>query len=209
MNYIVLIGDIVDSRNRDNRSQLQQRFNHFLDQLNSDTNGLVSPYTITLGDEFQVVLDNGSRAMSDAIKIQAALYPAKVRFSFAIGKLSTPINVNQSIGMDGPVFHQARDGIDALKDSGGLYQIDGLNQEVTELANASLKLISNTVSKWRDYRFDILMALDEGQEVKDIAVELEISDKAVYKSISGGHIKDVLHTFRLLGELMNRAWAGN
>lgn len=204
MHYIILIGDIVKSRDSENRTQLQKRFQQLLAKLNKTKEGIISPYTITLGDEFQVILTDGKRAVRDAVKIQAALHPVKIRFSFAIGELSTPINKEHAIGMDGPAFHSARTGIDELKDTGALYQMDGFKQPVAELANACLKLVSNTVQRWKNYRWDIMVSLNEGKEVKAIATELGISDKAVYKNITDGHIKDVMQALNILGDIMNK-----
>lgn len=207
MKYIILIGDIVNSRDNKHRDQLQRGFQQCLATLNRSPKGMVSPYTITLGDEFQVVLTDGNRAISDAIKIQAALHPTKIRFSFAIGELTTPINKKHAIGMDGPAFYSAREGIDELKESGALFQINGFNQPTAELANTCLKLVSNTVERWKNYRWDIMVALGEKREVKEIAADLGISDKAVYKSISDGHIKDVMHALNILGAMMDETRA--
>jgi len=205
MKYLVLIGDIVASRSSVDRKKLQKSFNQVLKELNKNNKGLISPYTITLGDEFQVVYDSGDRALKDTATIQAALYPAMVRFSFAIDTITTAINKKQSIGMDGPAFYHARDGINSLKDENCLYRLYGLNPDTVDLANASLTLISNTVRKWKGSRFEILKALIQEKSIKEIASALDISDKGVYKNISDGHIKDVLNTFEILATQINKS----
>ena len=65
------------------------------------------------------------RIFQDALTILLALYPVAVRFSCAIGEISTVINSKQAIGMDGPAFHDARATIDRLKKTDSLFAIAG------------------------------------------------------------------------------------
>ncbi len=53
MNYIVVIADVVASRNIADRALIQDQFVATLSRLNDRNLQLVSPYTVTLGDEFQ------------------------------------------------------------------------------------------------------------------------------------------------------------
>jgi predicted DNA-binding protein YlxM (UPF0122 family) len=41
--------------------------------------------------------------------------------------------------------------------------------------------------------------------VPEIARQLEVSEQAVYKNISEGHLRNVLAAFAAIGRLMNRA----
>ena len=52
--------------------------------------------------------------------------------------------LDQALGMDGPAFYRARDGIDQLKDSGDLIRLEGLPDRWVTLAEGSLRLLS----KW-------------------------------------------------------------
>lgn len=208
MLILALIGDLVDSRTAPDRRGVQQHLEAALVQANTPSAGIASPYTLTLGDEFQAVLNDGGRALADAVDIQAAVHPVLVRFSLAVGQLSTDINPNRALGMDGPAFHHARDGIDAMKAGDGtLFQITGLDDDVSALCNASLGLVSNAFGKWHTRRFRILAALQRDVPVPDIARQLGISEQAVYKNISDGRLKEVLATFTAIGHLLNRALA--
>jgi hypothetical protein len=80
--------------------------------VNGENMHLISPYTITLGDEFQAVLKNARHLFGDIITILYVIYPTKIRFSIGIGDIQTPVNPNQAIGMDGTAFYNARTGID-------------------------------------------------------------------------------------------------
>jgi hypothetical protein len=56
------------------------------------TAALVSPGTLTLGDEFQVLLRRASGRLLDLLRISADLYPEQMRFALALGEIDTAIN---------------------------------------------------------------------------------------------------------------------
>lgn len=203
MTVLVVIADMVASRRASDRNALQQRTQRVLAEINQQP--LLSPYTITLGDEFQAVLSDASCVFQHSAIIQAALYPVRVRFSLAVGDITTKINRQQALGMDGPAFYAARDGIELLRKNRSLYHISGLPGESAALGNASLQLLSHNVNKWKQHRHAIMAALGQGHKVQQIAEQLGISDKAVYKSISAGGVEHNLEIFRQLAILINQA----
>ena len=79
MKRIVLIGDIVSSKQITDRALIQERLAAALEELNNRQDpDLASPYTITLGDEFQAVFDSADALFCDAISILLALHPEQV-----------------------------------------------------------------------------------------------------------------------------------
>lgn len=190
---IVLVGDLVASRRIVERSAVQERLRDCLRQLNSKKReGLLSPYTITLGDEFQAVFSTPDRLFRDSLTVLIALYPVEVRFSFAIGEISTAINTKQAIGMDGPAFHEARATIDRLKKTKNLFAIASSDGAGLTLINQSLALISHTIGKWPRNRLELLRGLSENRTIKQMARDLRVTDKAVYKSIDAGAIRTIV-----------------
>ena len=191
--HIVLVGDLVASRKIVERSEVQERLRACLRQLNSKKReGLVSPYTITLGDEFQAVFSAPERLFRDAVTVLIALYPVEVRFTFAIGEISTAINTKQAIGMDGPAFHEARATIDRLKKTKNLFAIASPDGAGLTLINQSLALVSHTIGKWPRSRLEILRGISENHTVKQLARDLRVTHKAVYKSINAGAIRTIV-----------------
>ncbi|NGP88858.1 SatD family protein [Fodinibius halophilus] len=183
---IVLIADIEDSKKLSNkeREKLQNDLSILLEALNNESRTIVSPYTITLGDEFQAVFKSAEGICTDILKILAGLYPVRVRFSVGVGEINTPINKEQAIGMDGPAFHAARKGIEVLKESGFLFYLGVAGQDlpVIDLINNSLQLLSKQVRGWNKNRLRILYMLKEGADYKAITEELDISKTAFYKN---------------------------
>lgn len=192
---LVLIADIEASRKigEKEREDFQQRLENILNDLNEQANddtGLISPYTVTLGDEFQAVFKKANHIFIHMFKIMVALHPVAVRFSLGTGNITTPINSEQAIGMDGPAFHEAREGMDILKKSGYLFyiRIEGEDNLNLKIINGSLKLLSKQIRSWNKKRLAILHMLKEGYDYKAISEELDISKSAFYKNKEAGSL---------------------
>jgi len=204
MVHLVLIADLVASRHTQDRQALQRCLKSELAALNYSKGGLTSPYTLTLGDEFQAVFNRADRVFIDLVGLLSALHPTRIRFSLGLGTITTDLNPDQALGMDGPAFYAARDGIERLKSSGDLLHIEGLPAGEAALANGSLRLISQHLEKWHANRFDILHSLMSGHSVQAIAERIDISEQAVYKNIHSGGLDAVIDVLSALTDIVNR-----
>ncbi|WP_445666052.1 SatD family protein [Fodinibius sp. AD559] len=188
---LVLIGDIEDSQSIQNgdREVLQEVLSNELQALNAEyKEGIISPYTITLGDEFQAVFNRADAVFVQMLKIMSAIYPTGVRFSLAVGDINTPVNTEQAIGMDGPAFHQARRGVELLKENGHIFNIGFKDDDSPglKIINNSLQLLSDRMRGWNKKRLVILHMMKEGYDYKEISEALEISKPAFYKNKDAG-----------------------
>lgn len=211
--YLVLIGDIISSRKVENRNDLQNKLLDVFNDLNlSDKKEhLISPFTITLGDEFQAVYDKADSIFSDSIRILEKTLPQKIRFSFGIGEISTEINRKQSIGMDGSAFYLARAGIEKLKESKGSHKFNlyGLEDpELEKLYNNILMIFSNLLEGWNRNRYYILRSTIARKAVKVIAGDLLITEAAVYKNISDGNIREMMAILDIMINHINEKLSG-
>lgn len=70
MNYWILMGDVVKSSDS-GQIQLQQFFAELIDEINNVFfNSLSSPLTITLGDEFQGIINSKTAVAEIVIAIE-------------------------------------------------------------------------------------------------------------------------------------------
>lgn len=196
MKRIVIIGDLVSSRKLSDRNQVQKLLRSTLKKINSNHKNILSPYTITLGDEFQAVLASSDTFFQDSIAILTSLHPVRIRFSIGTGNIATSINPDMAIGMDGEAFHNAREGIEEIKKTSYYFNIKGIGSDHTELIRKSLFLISNQISKWNKNQLQIFYELYNNTAVKRISEILGISEQAVYKSIR----KEEMHLIREITE---------
>src|SRR4051794_22304060 len=85
MKVIAIIGDIVASKALQRRAAFQRRLAATLAATNRANAALASPYTITLGDEFQAVYRSADRLWIDVVEILAAIHPVEARFALGVG----------------------------------------------------------------------------------------------------------------------------
>lgn len=183
MRYLVLIGDIVGSRTLPERAQFQRRLRHVLQAINGRRKGLASPYTLTLGDEFQAVYREPGTLFADLFAILAEIAPVQARFAVAAGEIVTPLNPAQAIGMDGPAFHRARALLGRLKEDEYLLGATGRDEAAWVLPAASLAILSGQLQGWRSNRLKLFARLLAGEPVPELAKRTGITPRAVNKNI--------------------------
>lgn len=176
-----------------------------LGELNENSSTLISPYTLTLGDEFQAVFHRADQVFTDILTIRAALHPVRVRFSVAVGAITTKLNRQQALGMDGPAFYTAREGMSEMKDSDDFCHVGGLPDGQQALATGALQVLSHLMERWHANRLVILNLLIKGWKVGAIAEELDISEQAVYKNINSGGLEAIQALLAALTHAMNAA----
>jgi hypothetical protein len=205
MQVIALIGDIVASKELPQRGVFQRRLDKVLADAGANANHLASPYTVTLGDEFQAVYRKADLLFADVFTIMAGIHPVRARIAVGVGALTTRINPTQALGMDGPSFHVARAALGALKQDRRFLRIGGEPGQAWALANHVLNLISHQVEGWSANRLRIMAGLLRGLPVKQIEEGLQISRVAVYKNIHAAALDDVAGICHELEREMNQA----
>jgi hypothetical protein len=206
MNHLVMIADVIGSRQLANRGQVQTLLEAELRTLLKESAGLASPYTITLGDEFQGVFSGADRVFPDILAILRALHPVGLRFALGIGPITTRINPEQAIGMDGPAFYQARDLLERMKKEKRTLAIAGLPED-DGLQEGALGLLDHQLLKWRPNRLEILRLLLGGWDTGAIAGHLDITEQSVYKNIREGGLEHAIQLTQALTRRMNNVLA--
>lgn len=139
----------------------------------------------------------------DLLTLMAAIYPQQLRCAVAVGEIATAINPHQAIGMDGMAFHWARTAIDELKAAGGLLALAGIDAPWGELAGHALDLVSGEILGWKHSRLQVLDHLLAGESVAQIARQLGLADKSIYKSIDAGRLRRMIRTFASIEQLID------
>lgn len=208
--YIAVIGDIRNSKKIENRSEVQKKLKNVLERINEKYySDISSKFMITLGDEFQGLLCNGSNTMEILSEIERKMYPVKIRFGVGIGAITTDVNSEMSIGADGPGYYKAREAIEKLKDSEKKkqtnaadirFEIESDNQSITMLLNTILALLTVIKDSWSERQREIIWNMLEYKDSQvDAAKRLKIKQPAVQKSLSKGKYyayKDAMDTIR-------------
>ena len=212
MLYIALIGDLIESKQLKNRKKAQKDLQDMMAVLNQDY--LVSPFTVTTGDEFQALLRPNPEIMQ--LLDQIALgFPHPIRFGLGLGEIVTDINREQSIGADGPAYWRARAAIEAIhekNDYGSSRIAVSLgDEELSQAVNTVLAATSFIQSKWNTSQREVLERMlmeyiyDENFSHGEIAELLQISPSALSKRLKSSGLKIYLRNRRLAMRMILQA----
>ena len=192
MKVLGLIADIVESRGIPNRKEFQRNLGKTLQRASAAAgSAILSPYTITLGDEFQALYGRPQGLFRDLVFILWQSHPTKVRFALSRDVLLTDINPRAAIGMDGPAFGLARALLASIKSiDRTIIQVSDRGVPGAPLVNASLKVLSNEIDAWNGTAIGALYCLLNGHAVGEMGTLLGVKERTVYKAISTHHIRD-------------------
>ncbi|MEX2804005.1 SatD family protein [Streptococcus sp. H31] len=205
MIYTAVIGDLIDSKKLEKREEVQEQLLNLMKKINQKYHSvIVSPFTVTTGDEFQALLTPCDNIFQLIDEITAVLDPVEVRFGLGIGRMSTPINKEQSIGSDGPAFWLARAAIDSIHDKNdyGTSHI-ALHCDsplVQSTVNSLLSSGDFIKSKWTANQAAILRALlakgiyQEQFEHQKLAETLGIKPSGFTKRLKASGLKHYLRS---------------
>lgn len=159
--YPILMADIIKSR-RIESNQLLTEFGKLVRAMNKKwSSHLLSPLTITLGDEFQGIADtmeNGYKIIFDIdeyiVKKELNL---KLRYVLNFGIIDTPINHKLAHGMLGAGLTESREKLNRLKSGRNRFCIvNRQNRRLEHIVSDLFLLYENYVDNWKHSEYPII-----------------------------------------------------
>jgi predicted DNA-binding protein YlxM (UPF0122 family) len=191
MLYCAVIGDIIGSRRLTDRSAVQEKFLALAAKASSLYKAdIASPFTVTIGDEFQVLLRNVDSAPAIIEYTAREMTPVGLVFGVGIGAIITDINPSLAIGMDGPAFHFARRAIEQAKKKkpGIIYQSDFPGMDMINALNYFIESCTKRRTKRQQ---QVLTYLHENYTQEEIAARLGIKQQSVFDIINAAYLSEV------------------
>lgn len=198
--YLALIADVIDSKMVQERLDLQKQVEKTLQKMNELFGDyLASRFTLTLGDEFQALLEVNAPVFQIIDTLRSELNPTQLRFGIGLGEIVTAIDPLQSVGADGPAYWNARAAINFVhqKNDYGNTQIYFLSGKENQdfFVNALIASGEAIRSGWRDSQEEILLNLlkrsvySESFSQQDLAQSLSINPSALSKRLKSSSIR--------------------
>ncbi|MEC7764269.1 MAG: SatD family protein [Pseudomonadota bacterium] len=187
--YAVVMGDLVHSEASPSPDALHKAFNRVVEAENARAgSAIVSPLTITLGDEFQGLLSSLTEAAQLVRSLRFGLLAEGIDCRFVIGqaRIETPVNRERAWNMMGPGLARARETLDE-KTPGLTYRFTlmeaALTEHLLEAVGAGLAVIERD---WTERQREDIEALLAGQSVEEIAGRRGVTVHSVYKVRAAG-----------------------
>lgn len=201
--YIIIMADIVDSR-KSNQKQLMSAFKKVIDEVNIDEKDLlISPLTITLGDEFQGIANNVCSAVKLLFTLQEKIIKKKTRFSLRYvifeGRIDTPINHEIAHGMLGEGLTSAREILETNKNNSDNYYFNLKNKEQTEALLSALLIYQSIVEGWNLSRDEeLIIEFLELDDYKKVAEKLGKTRSQIWKRRKSLQIEEYLSVKKVI-----------
>ena len=214
--YFAVIGDIKNSRKIKDRFQVQEQLQQILEEINSEfDNYIAAKFIVTLGDEFQGLLNSTQPIITIIERIMLKMYPVKIRFGIGFGGISTKINPEMALGADGTAYYHARNMINEIKknqkgrmsaQTSVKISADG-NVSVVALANNTFSLWHLIQEKWTQKQVRLILetVICENNQ-REVARRLGIVQSTVQRGLKSSGYYSYLHTKRALEEVLVREW---
>ena len=181
--YAAVMGDLIASEAAASVSRLHQTFNGAIARANAaPENGVLSPLTVTLGDEFQGICANLSQGARLVRRLRADLLAEGVECRFVLGlvRIETPLNRERAWNMMGPGLAAAREKLSDKRDPNAYrFHLPGALavEQLLEAVGAGLSAIE---AGWTDRQREIALAAATG-DVATNAERFGVSPKTIYK----------------------------
>lgn len=202
--YLAVIGDISRSREIENRRLFQQQLHELMERLNRQWAAFVlSPFTVTLGDEFQAILRRADPLFDIFNQIETALAPWHIVIGVGVGRLETELFSHTSVGMDGPCLRLARQQVEQAKKQPPRlrFAIEALQ---TEQVNYHLLLQTILVNRQTSNQKKIIALYEQFGKQQPVAETLGISQAAVSQSLKAAHYQEVKESQQSIVAFINQ-----
>lgn len=208
MLYAAVIGDMAGSRKMSDRNLVQKRFLSVIEEANREFSSMIeSPFTVTIGDEFQVLLNHMPSVPSVISFVQERMRPVGLAFGVGIGTLSTEINRTLAIGMDGPAFHFARQAVErAKKKKPSIIYASSIPN--MEMVNSLLYFIESCEKGRTQRQKQIIDLLRDDYTQDKIGTALNITQQDVSKILKNAFFPEIMEANKALQTFLEQIQNG-
>lgn len=158
--YHILMGDVIASSDYDAQAlgkNLKELVNAANETLKKQT---LSPYTVTLGDEFQGVTSSLQSGIETLFYLEEQRLVKgcefKLHYVLHYGKIETPINPETSYGMLGKGLTQARKKLTAKKRERKRFNFDLGEEEFSTQLNRLFEVLDGITERWKPDDFALI-----------------------------------------------------
>jgi len=181
--HYIIMADIISSRHIKKEEDFMGQFKSLIALVNERfKNQIISPLTITLGDEFQGIVDSAPTLFELLFFLEEQRIESgntfQLRYSMVYGEIETEVNTKIAYEMYGVGLTQAREGLQRAKDLGHYYHVD-LKTTFEAQLKLCLELYQSIKSEWKPREYEIVSAFLKHNDYKDL------KEIGLYKTRSG------------------------
>lgn len=184
MYYCVLTADIHQSRLAANRKELQEKIEAQLQTVNQTfANFIKVPFTITLGDEWQGIVQDLPVAYEIAAHFIEKFHPVRLAIGIGEGKIETAWR-ERSSEMDGEAFHRSRNALEEARQKNRTIRFATSHTNEDILLNAILFLLQIQREGWTEKQFQKFCVYKEFRNTIKTAEIIGVSQSDIHQTLT-------------------------
>ena len=192
--HFIVMGDILKSRKCDGR-ELMRDFKDLVSSCNTKlAEGILSPYTITLGDEFQGI----SRSLHWCVQSLLYLEETTLRkgFAFALryvvhyGRIDTPLNRKVAYGMVGRGLTRGRELLTTKRRGLPRFLFDLPNRNLAMQLSQLFGVMASLTRDWKRKDVDLIFEMLSSDDNATIGARHGKNRSQIWKRRRNMHVDD-------------------
>lgn len=186
MKHFILMADIIESGSLP-QNTLIQNFKNLIQKANETfKDAILSPLTITLGDEFQGVILDLKTATNIIIFLEEETihqnYTFLLRYVLNYGEIETPLNRTIAYGMLGRGLTEARNKLNDLKSQKSRFTISIENSIQQQVLSEAFKIFENIREKWSPEKdYELVSNFFKFEDYKIVSVQMKKNRSLIWK----------------------------
>lgn len=170
--YYILMGDVVGSGNYE-PATLGETLKSLVQTANENLKkGTLSPYTVTLGDEFQGVTKSLKAGIETLFYFEETRLSERLDFKLHYvlhyGKIETDINPETSYGMLGKGLTQAREKLTAKKRDRKRFNLSLGTSEHSTQYNRLFEVLDGITERWKKDDYSLILDMIRNQNDQEV-----------------------------------------
>jgi hypothetical protein len=184
-NYFILMGDVIESRKLD-ATKLRQQLKTLLSACNKDLKPeILSPYTTTLGDEFQGIAGSLHAVAETIFCLDEARikkqYDFMIRYVAHYGEIQTPINTDVAYGMMGPGLTKARALLTEKRRGEPRFCFELPDTQLAENLTRLFTVIDGLTDRWKQRDFSLIADMLSNTNNEEVAAKHKKNRSQIWK----------------------------
>lgn len=189
--FHALIGDMVGSREIEDRGAVQRRLIESLRALNDSHGSAVAvPLRLTSGDELQGLFVAPGAVVDVVSHIADELHPVTFAWGVGVGGISTELTDDIAM-VDGPCLHRARRALEEAQRARNWIGVEGLPALEREVLSALLNLIGALRSEWTETELRYIREARIHSQ-REVAHSFDVNQSTVSRALARAHFRTVV-----------------
>jgi len=189
--YFALTGDVVSSRELEDRAGVQRSLRAVVEELNEELDAaLATPLKLIAGDEVQGLLDDPEAAVDAVTRVADRLHPVGVAWGLGRGPISTDWTEDVSV-LDGPCLHRAREAVEIAASEGRWLVTRGFEPPHGGILSTLFELTWTIRASWTETQMKYVREARAHKQT-EVAALYDVSRQAVSKALDSAEYSVVM-----------------